>query len=105
MDKLIRTKGKLLPKEKGESMSYQKLVKPAGSSAKNIRGIYEAWRKAKKYVMRLEAKELRLYLSNDNTLTPDRKLARTFAYGFDDTLTKEGYWTNRLGVVFKSEPL
>ncbi len=103
--KTVRTKGKLQPKEKGEPMPYQKLNKPAGSSAKNIRGIYEAWKKSKKYVMRLEAKELRLYLSNDNTLTPDRKTARTFAYGFDDPLTKESYWTNRIGVVFKAEAL
>lgn len=105
MNKVIRTKGKLPTKEKGEAMPYQKLVKPVGSSAKNIRGIYEAWRKARKFVMRLEAKELRLYLSNDNTLIPDRKLARTFAYGFDDIQAKENYWTNRIGVTFKAEPL
>ena len=103
--KIVRTKGKLKPKERGEPMPYQKLVKPEGASARNIRGIYEAWRRAPKYVMRLAAKELRLYLSNDNTLIADRKKARTFAYGFDDPETKERYWTDRIGVVFKAESI
>lgn len=102
--KVIRKKGKRKLKENGEPMPYQKLDKTDAKSIRAIQGIYKAWKKAPKYLMRLDStEEIRWYLSNDNTLTIDRKLARVFSKGFDDPEVKREYWSKRLGVKFRSE--
>lgn len=101
--KTVRRKGKLKPKEKGEPMSYKKIPKPPTPSLKQVRGLYQCWLRAPKFILRLEAQELRMYLSEDGGLTKERKEAKKFAHGFDDPEVKTKYWSERLGLKFKTE--
>lgn len=99
--KTIRKKGKMKPKEKGRPLPYKNLDKP--KSMKGIRGIFKSWQSAPKFILRLQANGIRFYLSKKESLTDDRKLAMTFANGFDSPEVKRKYWSERLGVTFKPE--
>lgn len=104
--KTVRKKGKMKPKEKGKPMPYKKLDKSKADSARSIRGIYAGWKKAPKYLLRLQTTpSLRWYLGKDSNITEDRKSAQQFALGYDSPAIKEEYWSRQLGLTFKQEAL
>lgn len=107
--KTIRKKGKMAPKEKGKPLSHKKLGQANAKSVRSIRGIYEGWKKAPKFILRVQSSPyIRLYLgktSNDKgvNITLDRKHAMEFAHGYDNLSIKCEYWARQAGLTFKSE--
>jgi hypothetical protein len=87
----------------GDALPYQKLDRKGAKSIRAIRGIYKAWLKAQKYILRLDSNGLRYYLSKDEQLTKDRKEAKIFKHGFDNPLAKVKYWNTKLGLKFHEE--
>ena len=106
--KTVRKKGKMKPKEKGKPLSYKKLDKSKATSARSIRGIYNGWKRAPKFILRLDSTaELRMYLGADDQgngiLIDDRNKAVKFAHGFDNPEHKSAFWKEKLGVKFRTE--
>ncbi len=87
----------------GEPLPYKKLDRSKAKNIKDLRGIFKAWQKAPKFVLRLDAsKELRMYLTVDGKLGLKAE-AKKFASGFDDPQLKKDYWKSRLHVSFVVE--
>lgn len=87
----------------GEPTPYQNLNRKYAKDIRSIRGIYKAWQRAPKFLLRLRSSGLRYYLSNDEQLTTDRKQAKVFRHGFDNPQLKIKYWNNKLGLSFYDE--
>jgi hypothetical protein len=96
--KTVRKKGKIKPKEKGKPLPYKKLDKSAAKDIKSIRGIFNGWKKAKKFILRLQSNpQIRMYVDKNGLLTDNRKEAMEFAHGYDNPAIKIEYWTRQLG--------
>lgn len=68
---------------------------------RNIRGVAEARRKAKKFILYTEVAGQELYLTPEGKLSALRKEATQFCFGFDDTNVRCDYWQKVLGVKFR----
>lgn len=86
----------------GEPTTHKKIQK-ARKNIKEIRGIYRAWLKAKKFVLRLEAaNHVRIYVTSKGLLGSKIE-AKEFKEGFDDPEVKRKYWSNKLGIKLITE--
>lgn len=84
-------------------MSYKKLNKPE-KKIKSIRGIYKAYLKCPKFLLRLvSSDQVRFYLNKKGTLTANKDEAIEYRYGFDTPKIKIDYWKSKLGLDFHEE--
>jgi hypothetical protein len=87
----------------GEALSYTSLDRRGVKDIRVLRGIFKAWNRAPKFILRLDSNGLRYYLSTDDQLTNDRKQAKVFRKGFDSEDVKEKFWSIKLGLKFHAE--
>jgi hypothetical protein len=105
--KTVRRKGKRPAMEKGEPRNHKQIQDHSNPRPiRQIRGVFKAWSKAPKFLLRVKASnDLRLYLSKEGNVTVDRKEAKQFALGFDNPETKAAYWSNKFNLIFIQENL
>lgn len=96
---MIRKKGKRPPKEKGLPRDHKQLGQRHARNLRTIKGIYLCWKKAPKYVLRLDADTAnRMYVGKGNKLVHKLNEAMQFAVGFDREDIKLSYWQKTLRV-------